>query len=249
MKFIGSKKGDVDNSVWLSNSDLMAGLMIIFLFISIGFIKEKAPEIVGQQDYILSYLSAKAEKENEINKLLNNDFSEEEKKSWQLEIIPEEKLIRFNAPDVMFGQNNNELSKNFRKIVNEFFPRYIKILSRFGSIITEIRIEGHTSSEWSNISKEEAYIKNMDLSQKRTMSVMQEALNSLTQKNLSIKEIDWAFSKVSASGLSSRSIIKDEDGKENFNKSRRVEFRYVLNSDEKLDYIFNYLEEDRNGKN
>ena len=89
MKFIGSKKGDVDNSVWLSNSDLMAGLMIIFLFISIGFIKEKAPEIVGQQDYILSYLSAKAEKENEINKLLNNDFSEEEKKSWQLEIIPD----------------------------------------------------------------------------------------------------------------------------------------------------------------
>ena len=42
MKFLGSKRGDIDNSVWLSNSDLMAGLMIIFLFISIGFIREKS---------------------------------------------------------------------------------------------------------------------------------------------------------------------------------------------------------------
>ena len=38
MKFLGSKKGDIDNSVWLSNSDLMAGLMIIFLFTSINTI-------------------------------------------------------------------------------------------------------------------------------------------------------------------------------------------------------------------
>ena len=55
------------------------------------------------------------------------------------------------------------------------------------------------------------------------------------------KEIDWAFSKVSASGLSSRSIIKDTEGKENFVKSRRVEFRYVLNNDEKLKFIKQYL--------
>ena len=46
MKFLGSKRGDIDNSVWLSNSDLMAGLMIIFLFISIGFIREKVRTIM-----------------------------------------------------------------------------------------------------------------------------------------------------------------------------------------------------------
>tara|TARA_B110000305_G_scaffold4844_1_gene4712 strand:- start:1409 stop:2137 length:729 start_codon:yes stop_codon:yes gene_type:complete len=241
MKFIGSKKGDMDNSVWLSNSDLMAGLMIIFLFIAIGFIKEKAPEIVGQQEYILSYLSAKSSKENEINDILNKEFSESEKQQWQFEIIPDEKLIRFNAPDVMFGQNNDELSVDFKNIIDEFFPRYINVLSRFGSLITEIRIEGHTSSEWSNISREQAYIKNMVLSQKRTVSVMKEALESLITKRMTKKEIDWAFSKVSASGLSSRSIIKDTEGKENFVKSRRVEFRYVLNNDEKLKFIKEYL--------
>ena len=36
MKFLGKNSNDSDNTVWLSNSDLMAGLMIIFLFIAVG---------------------------------------------------------------------------------------------------------------------------------------------------------------------------------------------------------------------
>ena len=76
MKFLGSKKGDIDNSVWLSNSDLMAGLMIIFLFISIGFIREKAPEVIGSQDYVLNYLSFTDSKENEIDEKLEQELTQ-----------------------------------------------------------------------------------------------------------------------------------------------------------------------------
>tara|TARA_B100001939_G_scaffold336695_1_gene340112 strand:- start:138 stop:875 length:738 start_codon:yes stop_codon:yes gene_type:complete len=241
MKFLGSKKGDIDNSVWLSNSDLMAGLMIIFLFISIGFIREKAPEVVGSQDYVLNYLSFTDSKENEIDEELEQEFTDEEKKEWQLEIIPEENLIRFNAPDVMFSQSNYKLNDRFKTIINSFFPRYVKVLSKFGSLISEIRIEGHTSSEWKDVTQDRAYIKNMVLSQERTISVLNESLNSLAKFKLSEKEIKWAFDKVSASGLSSRSIIKNFDGSENSVKSRRVEFRYVLNETEKLKFIKNKL--------
>ena len=237
MKFLGSKKGDIDNSVWLSNSDLMAGLMIIFLFISIGFIREKAPEVVGSQDYVLNYLSFTDSKENEIDEKLEQEFTDQEKKEWQLEIIPEENLIRFNAPDVMFSKSNYKLNYRFKTIINSFFPRYVKVLSKFGSLISEIRIEGHTSSEWKDVSHDKAYIKNMVLSQERTISVLNESLNSLTKKGLSAKEIKWTFDKVSASGLSSRSVIKNFDGSENSIKSRRVEFRYVLNETEKLKFI------------
>lgn len=241
MKFLGSKKGDIDNSVWLSNSDLMAGLMIIFLFISIGFIREKAPEVVGSQDYVLNYLTFTDSKENEIDEKLEQEFTDEEKKEWQLEIIPEENLIRFNAPDVMFSQSNYKLNDRFKTIINSFFPRYVKVLSKFGSLISEIRIEGHTSSEWKDVTQDRAYIKNMVLSQERTISVLNESLNSLAKFKLSEKEIKWAFDKVSASGLSSRSIIKNFDGSENSVKSRRVEFRYVLNETEKLKFIKNKL--------
>ena len=247
MKFLGSKKGDIDNSVWLSNSDLMAGLMIIFLFISIGFIREKAPEVVGSQDYVLNYLTFTDSKENEIDEKLEQEFSNEEKKEWQLEIIPNENLIRFNAPDVMFSQSNFKLNDRFKFIINSFFPRYVKVLSKFGTLISEIRIEGHTSSEWKDTTYDKAYIKNMVLSQERTISVLNESLNSLTKFNLSKKEIKWAFDKVSASGLSSRSIIKNSDGSENSVKSRRVEFRYVLNETEKIKFIKSKLK--NNGKN
>ena len=80
-------------------SDLMAGLMIIFLFIAVGFIRET--EIVGQQEYIMNYLSFQETQEEKIIDALEKEFTKEEKE-LNLEIIPEEKLIRFNAPDIMF---------------------------------------------------------------------------------------------------------------------------------------------------
>lgn len=162
--------------------------MIIFLFISIGFIREKAPEVVGSQDYVLNYLSFTDSKEDEIDENLKQEFTDEEKKEWQLQIIPDENLIRFNAPDVMFSQSTFELNDRFKIIINSFFPRYIKVLSKFGSLISEIRIEGHTSSEWKDTSPKIAYIKNMVLSQERTISVLNESLNSLTKKDCQKKK-------------------------------------------------------------
>ena len=237
MKFLGKRNSDNDSAIWLSNSDLMAGLMIIFLFIAVGFIREKAPEIVGQQKYIMNYLSSLDIQERKIIDALENEFTEDEKKNWNLEIIHEEQLIRFNAPDVMFNLNDDELTNRYKKIINTFFPRYIRTLSGFGSIIKEIRIEGHTSSEWEGVSNETAYYKNMILSQKRTISVLNEVFNSILKTGTTKENRKWAFKKVSASGMSSRNLVLLEDGEEDANKSRRVEFRYILLNDEKINFI------------
>lgn len=237
MKFLGKRNSDNDSAIWLSNSDLMAGLMIIFLFIAVGFIREKAPEIVGQQKYIMNYLSSLDIQERKIIDALENEFTEDEKKNWNLEIIHEEQLIRFNAPDVMFNLNDDELTNRYKKIINTFFPRYIRTLSGFGSIIKEIRIEGHTSSEWEGVSNETAYYKNMILSQKRTISVLNQAFNSILKTGTTRENRKWAFKKVSASGMSSRNLVLLGDGKEDANKSRRVEFRYILLNDEKINFI------------
>ncbi len=237
MKFLGKRNSDSDSAIWLSNSDLMAGLMIIFLFIAVGFIREKSPEIVGQQKYIMNYLSSLDIQERKIIDALENEYTEDEKKNWNLEIIHEEQLIRFNAPDVMFNLNDDELTGRYKKIINTFFPRYIRTLSGFGSIIKEIRIEGHTSSEWEGENNETAYYKNMILSQKRTISVLNEAFNSILKTGTTKENRKWAFKKVSASGMSSRNLVLLEDGKEDANKSRRVEFRYILLNDEKINFI------------
>ena len=86
MKFLGKNSGESDNVVWMSNSDLMAGLMIIFLFIAVGFIREKAPEVFGEQDFIVQYLNNLEENRTKINEKIDKEFTEEENLNgiWKL---------------------------------------------------------------------------------------------------------------------------------------------------------------------
>ena len=179
MKFLGKNSNDSDNTVWLSNSDLMAGLMIIFLFIAVGFIREKAPEVYGEQDFIVQYLNNLEENKKKINERLDKEFSDEEKLKWNMEIIYDENIVRFNTPEIMFDQSSGQIKDMFKEIINEFFPRYINILIDFKSLVKEVRIEGHTSSEWGKLNKEDAFLKNLVLSQERTASVIKESMNSI----------------------------------------------------------------------
>mgnify|MGYP006108269541 FL=1 len=88
-----------------------------------------------------------------------------------------------------------------------------------------MRIEGHTSSEWNkDSSDEEAYFKNMRLSQGRTRSVLS-YLYSLVPK-----ETPWIKRNIAAVGFSSSRLIMTEQGIEDTEKSRRVSFRAITNA-------------------
>ena len=74
----------------------------------------------------------------------------------------------------------SELSGRFKDILSDFFPRYLRILTRptYRDSIEEVRIEGHTSRNWIiATSAENAYMLNMGLSQERTRSVLQFVLS------------------------------------------------------------------------
>ena len=87
----------------------------------------------------------------------------------------------------------------------------------------------------------------MILSQKRTISVLNQAFNSIIESSVTVKEREWAFNKVSASGLSSRKVILNVDGTENASKSRRVEFRYILAEENKIKFIKENIKNNING--
>ena len=75
------------------------------------------------------------------------------------------------------------LKPQFKDILSDFMPRYIVLLiTNFVDDISEVRIEGHTSSEWNQEPEKTAFIKNMDLSQARTRSVL--------EYSFSLKELD-----------------------------------------------------------
>ena len=140
--------------------------------------------------------------------------------------------VRFKGPRVLFIQGKAEVRQRFKDILDDFFPRYIQILRRpkYMDDIAEIRIEGHTSSEWSKqVSVEEAYILNMELSQDRTRSVLEYVLQipGISENRY------WIKQHLTANGLSSSKLIS-KDGIEDKEESRRVEFRLRTNAEKRI---------------
>ncbi|MDE7217428.1 MAG: OmpA family protein, partial [Helicobacter sp.] len=123
----------------------------------------------------------------------------------------------------------------FKKVLDSFFPRYIAILSspKYRDSIEEIRIEGHTSSEWkASHDLAERYLENASLSQARAFSVLQYCFNLPN-----VRERDWLISVLRANGLSFAKPLETDA------LSRRVEFRTITKSRQKIQEIFNIKEE------
>lgn len=210
---------------WMSTADLMAGLMVIFLFIAISYIRPVAKE----RDAIKEIAITWQETELNIYEALRIAF-EEDLKRWNAELIKKDLSIRFNAPEVLFEKASAKLKPKFEIILQDFFPRYLAVLNRFRNDLEEVRIEGHTSSEWLGTRDASvAYFRNMALSQARTRAVLEYSLSL----SLAMPYQNWGKTLITANGLSS-SKLRFTDGKEDRELSRRVEFRVRTKAKEKI---------------
>lgn len=214
---------------WMSISDIMSGLMIVFMFIAVAF-------MLQLQNKIIEYTDAK----NKIYNALYEEFKNDLPK-WNAEIEKKTLTVRFKEPDILFSVGSDNLTWQFQQILNDFLPRYIKIISqeKYKDYVEEIRIEGHTDPFWSGATtRQEEYLNNMKLSQSRTQAVLSYEINmSALQNNL-----EWIIKKVTANGLSSSQPI-EIDGKIDARLSRRVDFR-IRTTTEKI--IKNFEGNDKN---
>jgi outer membrane protein OmpA-like peptidoglycan-associated protein len=205
---------------WIPLSDLMTGLMVIFMLIAISYMVVAERTTGEMKKMAASYVDLR----RQIYSALNEEF-EDDLASWGAEIDPDDLIVRFKNPKVLFAENSAVLQPDFTRILSEFFPKYVRILSQeeFRGSIAEVRIEGHTSSVWDSFSTPEAaYFQNMRLSQDRTRSVL-EYVFLLPQV---ADERTWLRERVTANGLSSSHLVYMNDGKtEDEDRSRRVEFR------------------------
>jgi outer membrane protein OmpA-like peptidoglycan-associated protein len=165
------------NREWISISDMMAGLMMVFLFIAVLFMSEVQKEQKVIKEIAESYQNI----QQQLYRDLNQEFKEE-LEIWDAEIL-EDNTIRFKSPEVLFDTNSSELKVLFMTVLDDFFPRYLDILTnnKYKKQIKEIRVEGHTSSIWKNATREQSYINNMSLSQNRAKSVL--AYGTVENKN------------------------------------------------------------------
>ncbi len=202
---------------WMSLSDMMAGLMMIFLLIAVLFvhnIQSKAKDLDQIEKSICSQLS---------------DKFKNEKLEWKMSICEDGLLVSFEN-DSVFDKGESNLKEEFKTILAYFIPQFMEIVMQNKEDISELRIEGHTSSEFFNENEEKSYIFNTKLSQDRSFNVLQYTFNIITQPN----QTKWLTKHLTANGLSSSKLFIDEDGVEDKVKSRRVDFRVQTTATENL---------------
>ncbi|WP_225791683.1 OmpA family protein [Haemophilus parahaemolyticus] len=307
------RKKDNSSQHWLTISDLMSGLMIIFIFIAISFMrstylekekvkkieiqyeelilkdksldeairelneikekndilqleKDKLTEKLAQLDNFNAVLDEKEKISQELTQIRgiaeayqNNQLAiyEALKKAFPDDELSEDKLnaeidketltFIFKSSDSLFDNASANLKEKYKQALTVFFPKYIQAVLPYKDSISEIRIEGHTSSEWNVFPKEiknkdidvkdlYGYFGNMNLSQDRTNSVLNYILNDL-RTEIPNEYRKWLRDHTAAVGLSSSKPILDENGNEDKNKSRRVTFRIITNADSKIQQI------------
>lgn len=212
---------------WIPLSDLMTGLMMIFMLIAAAFmLRVEQTTTLVVKEY--------QETKSDLSRALQKEFAQN-LKQWNAEILGD-MTIRFKDPNVLFDTGSATLKPSFKEILNDFIPRYIKIITseKYKDSIKEIRIEGHTSKKWtSNTDELTAYIKNMRLSQERAQSALEYILSLPSINGNQI----WIREHLIANGFSSSKPIRRIDGSIDDDASQRVEFRIVTNADEKMQSI------------
>lgn len=217
---------DEGSEHWISMADLMSGLMMVFMLIAIAFMQYVQMQSDKIKEVAVTYQNAQVA----IYEQLLDEFKDD-LPLWDAEIDQNTLEFRFKAPEVLFATGKIEIQPRFATILSDFFPRYLGVIKNFKDSISEIRIEGHTSSEWSHHSTAtESYFNNMELSQGRTRSVLQYVYN-LPSIN---EEQDWIKSKFAAVGFSSSHVLLDAFGNEDAEASKRVSFKVNTNAETQI---------------
>lgn len=222
------------HNVWMSVSDLMTGLMIIFLFVAVAYMIQ----VQDNQSVLTDYIETK----QHLHERLVNEFKGDTAK-WKM-VVGKDLSMKFKEPEVLFAVGSGEIKPKFQEILNEFIPRYLNILltDSLKDRIQEIRIEGHTDDLRMVKYGKDPYLSNVLLSQERAYNVLRyiremDQFEKYTPEQR--KLLDYWFT---ANGLSYGKAL---DSRENYaalsgdsidkEKSRRVEFRIVTTGEEVLE--------------
>lgn len=224
-----SKRDEEEQSHWISFTDLVSGFMIVFIVVSLvalGQINPKPPIEPNTTEG----------KYKEITENFANRLS-----GWQAVEIADNATIRFSvkstSPSPLFRPTQSRPTAYFISILDRFLPIYFDEMNKLflqqdsqNFVIHEIRIEGHTDPAG-------IYLQNLALSSNRALEVQKYILqhpemrkyNAGFQKFMEKNSIACGYSFSRTLDSNGRIVDPVKDRKVvNFDKSRRVEFRILL---------------------
>lgn len=173
-----------------------------------------------------------------------------------LTVDPATGAIRFGK-GILFDEGLDQIRPEAEPVLEEFLQSYLKTLlgsETFRPHVAQIIIEGHTNDNGT-------YMHNLDLSQRRSLSVMrflqERALQNLVEmgremgRELALgetrawlkrrydiiraaRDLRLLQDRVTASGRSESELIYNDDGTVDKERSRRIEFKFRLKDEETL---------------
>lgn len=216
-----------NESHWISLSDMMTGLILVFLLIAILFMQQYQKDIVAYQD-------AREELYKELDAKFIDKYDE-----WEM-VLGDDLSIKFTNPEVLFAYRSSEISNRFSTILNEFIPQYLEIITdeKYRNMISEVRIEGHTA-DW------DEYMYTIELSQDRANSVLRFILNNKYYQSVPDETKNLIKFWMTSNGLGNGRAIDingnfvHDSGEKVSVDSRRVEFRIITKSEDLVEKIIN----------
>lgn len=244
------RREEEETSYWLSYSDMMAALLLIFILIisftllqSQTVYEAKESELLAQKELVEEQQEQLEEQQEQIDKLIGirKELIEALKQEFEgsdLSVAVDSKTgsIALDS-SILFDSGQFTLKSSGEELLKKFLPKYIKVLTskEFREYVSEIIIEGHTDTQGD-------YLYNLELSQKRALSVSSFCLDT-ENDILSQKQIDKLRKIVTANGKSFSNPVLDANGNEDQNASRRVEFLFRLKDEEMINDMSEVLNE------
>lgn len=224
VKYRAEAQGGDDNVFWVTMSDLLLGLVVVFLVLFVFAITGFTQNKVNEQ-----------EKQYEVTEKIAKEL---EKNNIKVDVDKFSGRIKISDLE-LFALNSAELSPKGRAYMSKFVPVYLNTVMKDPEVrknITRIIIEGHTDSQAFAGAKsdEEKYFKNMDLSLKRASAAAQYIVFSDFSGKQAYEKDLFKLLSVEGKGPSEPVIV---NGKEDYAKSRRVELKLMFKDKSVLDAI------------
>lgn len=201
------------NIFWITMTDLMTGLVLVFIVMFFYTYMTSHLELVKQN----------LAKENATKSL------EESLKSQKIDatVDPISGVVKISDLE-LFELSSYKLSDKGKAYLDKFAPAYLDSLfsnEYLDKNIDKIIIQGHTDSQTfaGKYNDDEQYMKNMELSLNRAYTVANYMTNTPYNKANGNKLRKMII--VEGASFSNPIIV---DGKEDFAKSRRVELKLVM---------------------
>lgn len=213
MRLKPKSDNDGENNIfWVTMTDLMTALVLVFIVL-----------------FFYTYLTSYYEKvQRELAQQQATEALQETLKAQNIDAAVDPSGVVKIQDLELFNVNSYELSDKGKQYLSKFAPAYLNSLftnDYLNKNLDKIIIQGHTDSQTfrGKYSADEQYMKNMDLSLKRAYEVANYMTNTPYNKANGNKLRKMIV--VEGASFSDPIMV---NGKEDYNKSRRVELKLVM---------------------